>query len=573
MPRSAKGLIVSVSLIMIVPLVLVLLAYNFHTIQMYNEQVSQASQNTLRLYRTETETGLREIEQAMADTSANDLHYQTLNFRLGELDAHLNSLTVKEKLGTVVNAKSYVVCMVVMSSENKIFRPVYNDYLQSNTPKLLLEEQLEDMLAAGDLGDLAKRWFVLPLEGRSYYVRITGAGPAHLIAVLDCERLPAPQSEDGLFLYMHSGQALTGRQRAEELGLAASLPDETEGDAPYVLAGSPRQVLVSQHSAATGLTLVYATPYYGLWGSSSGVPLLLMIGSLLLLLLIPICYVLLNRSLFRPLGSLVDTMDRIREGDLDAQIAQEYRLGEFARASATFNDMIARIKALKISAYENQLQQQKAQLMYLQIQIRPHFVQNCLKSIYSLAEGGRCGDIQETVLALSGYMRNQMSDLFLLTPLEKELEAVQNYIDLQKTRDLPPQYVAEVQPGLLGKRIPPLSILTFVENAVKHASTHDHPLKISVRAAVLPGDGVDYINITVADNGSGFPAGALELLNRDDDSGYREGHIGIYNVKQRVALIYKTGYSFSFYNRGGACVDLFLPLGAAEPESEGEANE
>ncbi|WP_411655261.1 sensor histidine kinase [Anaeromassilibacillus sp. SJQ-1] len=135
---------------------------------------------------------------------------------------------------------------------------------------------------------------------------------------------------------------------------------------------------------------------------------------------------------FKPMEQLVQTMNAIKCGDLDAKMETDYRVVEFKQLSDTFNGMMEEIKSLKIAVYEKELELQKAQLQYLQIQIRPHFFLNCLKNLYALAQERRFEQIQQMILALSDYLRYLFSDNMTLVPLRDELQSVRRYLLLQQ---------------------------------------------------------------------------------------------------------------------------------------------
>lgn len=106
----------------------------------------------------------------------------------------------------------------------------------------------------------------------------------------------------------------------------------------------------------------------------------------------------------KPLRGIEKTIASIRAGNLDAE-TPECAVSEFTDVSQTLDDMTRQIKALKIEAYEQEIAAQKAQLQYLQLQIRPHFYLNCLKGLYAVAEQGNVAKIQQIILSISGHLR------------------------------------------------------------------------------------------------------------------------------------------------------------------------
>jgi LytS/YehU family sensor histidine kinase len=117
-----------------------------------------------------------------------------------------------------------------------------------------------------------------------------------------------------------------------------------------------------------------------------------------------------------------------------------------------------------------------AELSALKAQINPHFLFNVLNSIYFLSRK-KSDATPEVILKLSDLMR------FLLTettagyiPLEKEVESIRQYIDLQKLRLTEKTKIIFETIGEAGNlSIAPLLLLPFVENAFKYGvSSHRH---------------------------------------------------------------------------------------------------
>ena len=103
-------------------------------------------------------------------------------------------------------------------------------------------------------------------------------------------------------------------------------------------------------------------------------------------------------------------MEKIAEGDLNTTANDPKAGRELQMTNATFNQMLERIRALKIESYERELEKKQTQLQYYRAQIRPHFYLNCLKNIYSLAERREFANIEQSILYLSGYLRYTFQD-------------------------------------------------------------------------------------------------------------------------------------------------------------------
>ena len=68
-----------------------------------------------------------------------------------------------------------------------------------------------------------------------------------------------------------------------------------------------------------------------------------------------------------------------------------------------------------------------------------------------------------------------------------------------------------------------------------------------------------FVNITIMDNGEGFPEEVLEILN-DPERGCRGEHMGNQQCGAAFSLVYQKPCSFVYSNMNGACVDIFIPF-------------
>ena len=155
----------------------------------------------------------------------------------------------------------------------------------------------------------------------------------------------------------------------------------------YFFSGSsPRYMIVGRDIAGTDCRVVLAVGEQGYFGALDVQQSVFFILSVLALVLIPLILWGMTRSILRPVDEIRGTMEQIRAGKLDAKAGSRTNIREFSEMNETFNTMMEQIKDLKIESYESELDKQKAELRYLQLQIRPHFFLNCLKSLYALAE-------------------------------------------------------------------------------------------------------------------------------------------------------------------------------------------
>ncbi|MDR1602094.1 MAG: sensor histidine kinase [Tannerella sp.] len=121
----------------------------------------------------------------------------------------------------------------------------------------------------------------------------------------------------------------------------------------------------------------------------------------------------------------------------------------------------------RLQELENSMVQ--AELSFLKSQIHPHFLFNCLNSIYYLALS-KNDRAPEAILSLSDFLR------FVTTesnqsriPMEKEIRMLEEYIHLQSLRASEKfELKFELKGDFCNRTIMPLTFVPFVENAFKY---------------------------------------------------------------------------------------------------------
>jgi LytS/YehU family sensor histidine kinase len=134
-------------------------------------------------------------------------------------------------------------------------------------------------------------------------------------------------------------------------------------------------------------------------------------------------------------------------------------------------EAFARDQKLAFALERSELERQAldARLHLLQAQVTPHFLFNTLANIQALVDAG--SSQASTVLrSLVAYLRAAVPVLDEpAVTIERELQLVRPYLELMQMR-MPDrlQYTMNVDPAALRVRCPPTTLLTLVENAVRH---------------------------------------------------------------------------------------------------------
>lgn len=185
---------------------------------------------------------------------------------------------------------------------------------------------------------------------------------------------------------------------------------------------------------------------------------------------------------------------------------------------------------LKLRERIKQIETEKAnaELSYLKAQINPHFLFNTLNSIYSLAIQ-KHDKTADAVVKLSEMMRYVLNDdNTSFVSLDKELHYISNYIDLQKMRLSPIvrlSYTCAGDPN--GKKVAPLILIPFIENAFKHGVSTEEDSDIK-------------IEISISET-------QLQLLVKNycvkiNNNTLNKSGLGIENTKKRLGLLYPNNH-------------------------------
>lgn len=554
---SSKMQITLIMLMVIIPLTAFLLVYNFYTIGVLNERLAKSGIDAISLYQKSMDENLKNIESLMVDIMANDSDFKQYVHAKSNTDRYMYSLNLIDKMKRFLANNSNIAAFSLYSTDSKMYRDIYSGVYKYKFKQAYTN--FVKSLGETDESLTTKAWFIKEIDKRNMLVRVLKIRNTYVTCMYDLELSHKPEfmnsQNDALLFYTDkSPNVLTSRDFVAENEIEVK-----ETPKEYYISGKKSEFIVVQNYLDyAGLNFVYASPYKGLFMGFDGTQLFLFFASILICCLMFLSFSFLQSMYFKPLEKLILTMKTIESGDVDLQMPTDHSIKEFNLFAGTFNNMMKQIKSLKISAYEYELQTQQAKLQYLQIQIRPHFFLNCLKNLYGLAQEKKYEYIQQTILALSSHLRYIFKDNFMLVDIKTELESVTNYISLQQ---MSASYLINcdivLEKELESFQIPPLSILTFVENSVKHRGNERKNMLLNVKISKIE----DFISIKIFDNGVGFSPEVLSKINSTGEFEYRENNIGIENIKHRCALIYNNKCTFLFSNiTGGACVEIFIPL-------------
>ena len=304
----------------------------------------------------------------------------------------------------------------------------------------------------------------------------------------------------------------------------------------------------------------------------------MLLAASVLLLSFPVYWTV--RGVINPIRSLSAFMGRVAASRDLSKLNRRIRLdgcrearemaGECNRMLDTIQNLTQTVIRKDKDILGAELERKQAELSFLQSQINPHFLCNTFDSIKGLA-------------ALHGEteIRSMANDLSLLfrysirpgerVPLRDELDAVERYVRIQKTRFGERFAVCyDISEETRELSVPKMILQPLVENAIIHGvEVLDRDGRLVVESERVG----DSLILRVRDNGGGMDPEKLERmqrklagaqLERDKDIvGYRAG-IGVVNVNNRIRLTYGEGYGVTIDSCPGKGTVVTLRMRAEE---------
>jgi sensor histidine kinase YesM len=222
----------------------------------------------------------------------------------------------------------------------------------------------------------------------------------------------------------------------------------------------------------------------------------------------------------------------------------------FSFLSLTFYLTHTRIKynTQRDAAHKAEALAKDLQLKMLRYQINPHFLFNVLNSIHALIDENS-GKAKKLVVEMSEYYRYTLNKQHQTISIEKEVESITKYLEIQKTRfEDNFEFEIYVDAEANNISIPSFVIHLLIENAVKYGIKSTQQ-KLNIKLSVTLSQNL--LNISVSNTGKLFNS-----AQNDDNNGTGNG---IENIKNRLALFYNNNYSFSLTENNErviACIEI-----------------
>jgi len=269
------------------------------------------------------------------------------------------------------------------------------------------------------------------------------------------------------------------------------------------------------------------------------------------------------KSVSAPIKRLTLAMRRVEKGNFSAAVPVTSR-DEIGQLSEAFNHMQSQIEELIANIEEKQRSLRIAEINALSLQVNPHFLYNTLDLIKWSDKLGKPGETSRIVVQLGKLLRRLMNNKADVVPLSEELELVQAYLEIQRSRYLGKLDIRfDIEEGLEKARIPKLVLQPLIENAIVHGlegKPGGGRLLVTGRRAG------DLMRFVVLDDGEGMTPERLKAVRQLRPNGMY--NIALGNVHQRARLYGDDRCGLTIESELGRGTVITLVLKAIEPAGE-----
>ena len=549
------------STIVVVILFTALVLNYFYSIHVVRNNIIISKSNALDIYINNMENIL--------NNAVNDLNYVVMNIddfsaliNHDESIRYFSSIKILDSLSNRINGNNYSDALIVFNRKTDLFIASYDPKIKPGEKDDMMQLVKRDMLGTENN---KKAWSIAHLDEKVYIYKVYCIASTKIISFIIPTSLMAlidnTTTETERFLLTdNKGNIISELGDNKNILSGDSIPN----DMPSISDYKNKFLLITRQLDQINARLSVMVREKNVLLAFNSLQWFIIVLGFISFIITPFFIYFLNKEIIQPINRLTSGIKKIEQGDLEHQVKQENISKEFNILTKTFNKMVREIKNLKINYYEEQIELQKAEIRYLQIQLRPHFYLNALTTIHSLSYKKDVEISRKYITALSKHLRYILKGAMTQVTLKEEIKHVKNYIAMQEIR-FPGSvfYMVDAEQELYHVKIPLMLILTFVENAFKHAMTLDETLSILIKVVKCQIDSEEFMKIIVEDSGEGFSQEIIDSVNNNLNLFLEGNKIGILNIKKTLQLLYERENLLKLGNTDfrGARIEIFIPLG------------
>jgi len=188
----------------------------------------------------------------------------------------------------------------------------------------------------------------------------------------------------------------------------------------------------------------------------------------------------------------------------------------------------------------------RTHLLFLQAQLRPHFLFNALNTIADVCHNGKTDIAEKLILKLSEFLRHSLDRKEERATFREEMNFMEAYLEIEKARfgeSLCVEKKIDLPESVWDMKVPLLVFQPLVENAVRHGLRKKQgggTLKITacVKEKIL--------RVEISDTGAGKPEGFFADLISGKTNKVEGTGIGVRNIHQRLVRAYGADHGLQY---------------------------
>jgi len=318
-------------------------------------------------------------------------------------------------------------------------------------------------------------------------------------------------------------------------------------------------------SGYSGVRLIMINDRLDYIGETKNYAIMTVLFLIVLISLFLMIAAFISRRISRPIQRLSGILSDVQEGRICEPIVIEsaennrYMDDHMNKLIETINELLSRIQ----KGYNEEQQQEYA---ILEAQINPHFLYNTLDAVrwFSLMRSET--ETADLIKSIINLLRSSIQIGQRTIPIERELDQIRDYLELQKLRYIDSfQVFYDVDEKVLQYATLKFVLQPIIENAIFHGIDHrKNNGKIDIRIWEENGN----VIYKVRDNGKG-----MDLQEVSQNYGKNRMHkgIGTENVNQRIKQYFGEEYGLRITSALGKGTEVEIIIPAIEWKVQDES--
>lgn len=539
-----------------IPVIVINIIVSLFSIVITRQQTLDYISDTIRLYQNETQTKIVAVEHFVRWSSVNEPLIETIE-GTQDYGKYINAIsTFRTRVSDNQYATGQEFQYFLSLNKQDLFLNCSSLQL-SYSNYLIVKKYFLNLMTTNQIIQNSSKWKTLKIQDNYYFYYLIHYYNRTFITLISAEDMINPLKNINLgtngFIIMRD---IDGKQLTNSTLVAEA--KKYEGS--HLLLN---HLVFDKENSKLPFTLDVYVDNFGTFERIVLLQIIVILMAFIVALTLFTCLFYMHSKVIKPIQEFSNNLSNINEHTNLIDL-QSSNIIELEQANTQFKNLMSEVKKLKINIYEQELDKKRIQIAFMQQQIKPHFYLNCLTTIYSMAQTQLYKEIEAMALSTAKYLRYLFQTNKDFVKLEYELNHINDYLCIQSLRyGSAFSYECHIAPSLEQAQIPPLVLITFIENSIKYGVSLESPLKITLSIHKYTKSQKDYLYILLTDTGPGFSPNVLEQLRRHQLLVSEDGtHIGISNIIQRLSFLYDEDYELNFSNQmgGGARVELIILL-------------